>query len=137
VATLSDAETLTDLLTADPLAVTEVVADTAFGSADTRVEMAKAGISLIAPAPPPGGNPGKFTTTDFKIDPAADQATCPAGHTVSHRRRAHPTRRIQFRFHAEVCAACPLQGSCTDSPRGRSITIGPHEQFLQQARADR
>lgn len=136
-ATAPDAVVLTDLLGADPLPVTEVVADTAYGSGATRAEMAQAGITLVAPAPPPGGKAGKFTTADFEVDLARDRVTCPAGHTVSPRRRGPSAGRTQFRFPTQVCTACPLQASCTGSARGRSITIGPHQVLLQQARTGR
>ncbi len=137
LATAPDAEFLGDLLDADPVEITEVIGDTAYGSGETRSEMANREISLVAPAPPPGAKPGRFTTADFEIDPAEDQVTCPAGHTVSPQRRTRSGKRVQFRFPTEMCAACPLRSSCTDSARGRTITIGPHHRLLQRARAER
>lgn len=104
-ATTPDAEVLADLLGADPQPVSEVLADTAYGSGVTRAALAQAEVTLVAPAPPPGGKAGKFTTADFEIDLVADRVTCPAGHTVSPRRQSPSTDRIQFRFPAELLPA--------------------------------
>lgn len=135
-ATATDAEFLGGLVEADPVEVEEVIADTAYGSGDTRAAMADRQVTLVAPAPPPGHKAGRFTITDFDIDVAQDRATCPAGVTSVRRRRSH-TDRIQFRFPAEACAACPLLSSCTDSARGRTITVGPHHAILRQVREQR
>jgi transposase len=140
VATAGDGAVLPRLLDAEPGKVEEVVADTAYGSGRTREEMAERDIELIAPAPPPVAPGGRFTKADFTIDLQARTATCPAGHTVSPRRyrtKRQGPKRVQFRFPADLCRACPLRASCTTSPRGRVIDVGPHEALLQQARAER
>lgn len=136
-ATSPDADALCDLLEADPVTVTEMMGDTAYGSGQTRVEMLNKNVELVAPARPASGKRGKFTKNDFSIDLETGTVTCPAGHTVSPRRHSKSADRFQFRFPAGVCAGCSLRGSCTDSPRGRTLTIGPHEASLQQARAER
>lgn len=137
-ANAADAEFLEELVDADPVAVEEVIADTAYGSGDTRVAMADREVTLVAPAQPPGRKAGRFSIADFDIDVAGDRATCPAGHTVTPTRR-HPSSadRIQFRFPAEVCAGCPLRSACTDSARGRTLTIGAHTGLLQRVRDQR
>jgi len=48
-ATASDGEVLFELLDADPLAVAEVIADTNYGAAKTKVALLAAGIELVAP----------------------------------------------------------------------------------------
>ena len=136
-ATSLDADALCDLLEADPVTVTEMMGDTAYGSGQTRVEMLNKNVELVAPARPASGKRGKFTKNDFSIDLETGTVTCPAGHTVSPRRHSESADRFQFRFPADVCAGCSRRGSCTDSPRGRTLTIGPHEASLQQARAER
>jgi hypothetical protein len=37
-------------------------------------------------------------------------------------------------FPAAVCAACPLRGRCTTSPRGRSVSVHPDERLLAELR---
>jgi hypothetical protein len=43
---------LDTLLTNDPVAVAEVIADTHYGSVETRKTLGRQGIDLVAPAPP-------------------------------------------------------------------------------------
>lgn len=137
-ATAADAEFLHELVDADPVEVKEVIADTAYGSGDTRVAMANRRVTLVAPAQPPGRKPGRFSIADFDIDVAGNRATCPAGHSVTPARRGVSSAdRIQFRFPAEVCAACPLRNSCTESVRGRTLTVGAHTALLQRVRNQR
>jgi transposase len=140
LATAPDGAALPLLLAADPVAITEVVADTAYGSGDIREGMARRGIDLIAPAPAAVAPGGRFTKADFTIDVQAGTVTCPAGHTVAPRRRGTTRRgpeRVQFRFPAKLCGSCPLRERCTTSSRGRAIEVGPHESLLQHARAER
>jgi transposase len=111
-----------------------VVGDAAYGSGPARETFAQAGVALVSKAPPDRNSTGGFPKSAFKIDLHAGTATCPAGNTVTHpRRRVGVTR---FHFAAAVCHRCPLRSRCTSSPRGRSVSVGPHEHLLAQARAN-
>jgi hypothetical protein len=135
-ATTHDAAVLTDLLAADAVAVSEVIADTHYGSGSTRQSLADDGVELVAPAQPPSSPKGLFSKNDFAVDLTAATVTCPAGQVV-----AIPThseqRRIQIRFPTPVCAACPLRPRCTKRAKGRVVELNPHEQLLAHARAIR
>lgn len=139
-ATATDASVLEPLLDADPVPVAEVIADTAYGDGATRQSMEQRQVELVAPAPPVPSRPGLFNKQDFAIDLVDNTATCPAGHTVSarrHRKRRNPLAHRQFRFPQATCERCPLRASCTTSPKGRVVTVGPHEELLSKARAAR
>jgi transposase len=134
-ATTYDAEVLPQLLAADSVAVAEVLADTHYGSADTRRRLVDQGIELVAPAPPTSVAKGLFSKDAFDIDLEARTVTCPAGHVVA----IPPARRngrAQVRF-GERCGGCPLAARCTKSPRGRFLEIHPEEELLAPARAAR
>jgi len=110
-----------------------VVGDAAYGSGPARETFAQAGVRVIAKAPPDRNSSGGYPKSAFHIDLVRGTATCPAGNTVTHpRRRVGVTR---FRFPAAICARCPLRASCTSSPRGRTVSVGPHEHLLAEARA--
>lgn len=139
-ATEADASVVEELLDADPGAVDEVLADTAYGSGETREMMVARDIELLAPAQPISNRNGLFGKDAFRIDLQSGTASCPAGQTVSpsrHQLRRNPARPLIFRFDAQTCAACPLREKCTTSPRGRIVSVGPQEALLQQARAAR
>lgn len=80
--------------------------------------------------------PAGFRQADFHLDTAAQQATCPAGQTSqvwSERRDA--SGQTLIRFAAHTCQACPFFGQCTRSPQGRSLTLHPYREALEQRRA--
>ncbi len=111
-----------------------VVADSAYGSGATRAVLGEAGARLVVKAPPEQNTHGGFPKSAFRIDLSEQTATCPAGVTTTvYVSLAKGGGR--FQFPAEVCASCPLRGDCTSSAEGRSVTVGPHEALLAQARA--
>lgn len=133
-ATTHDAEVLPELLAQDPLAVSEVIADTHYGATRTRTELGEAGIELVAPVPPPSHKKGFFSKSEFVIDLEHKTVTCPAGVSVPIRK--HRGLRYDVRF-GQNCATCTLRARCTARPQGRLVTINPAEELLAIARASR
>ncbi|MCK4452029.1 MAG: transposase, partial [Anaerolineae bacterium] len=58
---------------------------------------------------------------------------CPAGQTAQG--RTGKDERLTFRFPKAVCAACPLRSQCCTGKGGRALSVGPHYDILQAARA--
>ena len=111
-------------LLADEAEGLEVLADSAYGSGDTRAKLTQAGHrQTIKPIPLRAAVAGGFTKADFTIDLDAGTATCPAGH-LAH---ITPGGRANFRRH---CRDCPLRERCTTAQRGRQVPIHPHEDEL-------
>lgn len=119
------------------------VGDMAYSDADLRRQAEERGTKIVARVPPTAPGGGRFSKTDFRIDPEARSATCPAGHTT----RRFVARREgggMFFFNGAVCASCPLRERCTTrdpermqrSGQGRSVALHPFESLLQQARAE-
>ena len=133
-ATTHDASVLESLLDNDPVSVSEVIADTHYGSADTRQRLGKDGIELVAPAPSAAGGKGLFSKERFGIDLEKATVTCPAGHTMIIPTR-RPGKRTQVAF--TTCNGCPLREQCTTRSKGRIIEINEHEELLAHARAQR
>jgi hypothetical protein len=111
-----------------------VVADSAYGSGPTRAALAEAGATIVAKAPPEQNTRGGFPKSAFTVDLERDTAVCPAK-VVTTRMTVKQTGEIEFRFPAEACARCPLRERCTASSHGRSVSLGPHEALLAEARA--
>lgn len=100
----------------------EVLADSAYASADTRIAIAEAGhTATIKPWPARRltSHPDAFTITDFDIDTDAGTATCPAGQTVAI------TAAGAARF-ASRCDGCPLRERCTTAKRGKILKVHEH-----------
>lgn len=117
--------------------VTEVLADTAYGDGDTRVAVEAAGAKVTAKTQPPAAT-GKFTKTDFVIDPDALTATCPAGHTSTTAGwgRDGKGRRVRVIRFGDRCSGCPLRSRCTTRAEGRVVVLNFHEARLQAARTE-
>jgi Transposase domain (DUF772). len=107
-----------------------VIGDSAYADGATLARLSTAGHEVIAKVPP-ARNARGFSKDRFDVDPDAGRVTCPAGHTVTIRRR--PDGGGQARF-GNLCAGCPLRAQCTRSRAGRTIAIHPHEATLQQAK---
>ena len=126
------------------VAVTEAVADCAYGDGETRQAFASAQRKLVARVPQ-RRDQARFPKDDFRIDLDTMTCVCPAGHecrTVisigSGRRYGAPGVALRaFRFAAAVCDACPLRPSCVRARpgRGRLVMLHPREALLQEARA--
>jgi len=122
--------------------VEQVIGDTAYGSTQVRKELE--GREVIAPTVK-GGRGAAIRKDEFEIDLQNDRVTCPEEKTTEHytwvtyrRSGGEPPVRVKrFVFDTEVCRACPRHAECVNGKRryGRSITLHPDEEILQQARA--
>ncbi|WKX05989.1 IS1182 family transposase [Streptomyces sp. NL15-2K] len=112
-----------------------VLGDSAYGTGELREQLQAAGHTLVIKPPPlrqviPDG----FTIDDFRIDPAAGTATCPAGRTANLGQiKADGARTAQFK---RLCVGCPLRERCTTSKTGRTLNIHPQHELLTAARRD-
>jgi IS5 family transposase len=107
----------------------QVLADSAYGSGETRAALREARhTQAIKPIPlaRPKIERG-FTRHDFAVDHNARTVTCPNGHTVTI--AAKGTASFGKR-----CRDCPLRHRCTTSKTGRSLTISDHDDELVAAR---
>lgn len=120
-------------------AVTQTLADCAYGGGAHRQEFADAGRELVAKVP---GEPARsvFGKSAFEIDLPEPRrsleqtrVTCPAGHVAG---MLSPDSKggVTFYFD-EHCAGCPLRDGCTKSKSGRSLHIHAQERLIQAARA--
>ena len=105
----------------------EVLADSAYGSGATRIELKEHGHRLVIKSMPSHpAVPGGLRRDEFSVDHHARAVTCPAGHVS----RLSPTGVAKFAPH---CGPCPLRSRCT-SAKARSFTVGPNDAELVAAR---
>lgn len=106
----------------------EVLADSAYGSGQTRADLAEAGHeATIKPLPLRPATPGGFDRDDFVVDHAARTVACPNNVTVAISAKGSAT----FGWR---CRGCPFRAQCTTSRSGRSLHIGEHDALLVAAR---
>ena len=106
-----------------------VLADSAYGSGETRAALRKAKHAQAIKAIPlakPKIEDG-YGRDDFTVDHDARTVTCPQGHTVT----IAPKGTATF---GKRCIGCPLRQRCTTAKGGRSLTISEHDDELVAAR---
>jgi len=106
----------------------EVLADSAYGSGETRAALERARHrALSKPIPLRSAIPDGFTLEDFASDTAARTVTCPQGITVP----ITPHGRAVF---GARCRGCPLRQRCTRRRNGRVLKLHPHHDLLAEGR---
>lgn len=75
----------------------------------------------------------RFGKGDFTYDFDENTATCPNGETAPIR---HPPSGRAASFPVATCRACPMRNDCLpeDALRGRTVSLHPQEQLLQDLR---
>jgi IS5 family transposase len=111
-----------------------VYGDAAYGTGEFHVLLGDAGIESRCKTQAPTAAGGLFSKDRFGIDLQAGTATCPAAVTTPFR-FARNGDGSGIAYFGSVCAECPLRAQCTTAKEGRTISIGPHEQALADARA--
>lgn len=87
-----------------------VLGDSAYGTGFLRARLQAGGHTLVIKPPPMRqAVPGGFTVGDFRIDPVAGTAVCPAGQTAGLGQiKADGARTARFK---RVCTDCPLRNA--------------------------
>ena len=111
-----------------------VYGDAAYGTGELHELLSEAGIESRCKTQAPTAAGGLFSKDRFDIDLEAGAATCPAGVTTPFR-FARSGDGSGIAYFGPGCAGCLLRAQCTTAKQGRSISIGPHEQALTDARA--
>ena len=69
-------------------------------------------------------NGHKFAKSSFVLDWESGRITCPNQVSLPFREGG------KVQFPAATCANCPLRSECTNSKRGRSVSIHPDEKLI-------
>ncbi|TFH29192.1 MAG: IS1182 family transposase [Myxococcales bacterium] len=108
-----------------------VYGDSAYGTGEFLSSLQDSGIDSKCKTQPANAPADHFRKDRFAIDLEQGTVTCPAGHTVEFPSPRVGRGLVSF---GALCTACPLRSQCTSSVHGRTITIGPHEAVLAEAR---
>jgi len=109
-----------------------VYGDNAYGTGSFHDRLDQAGIEDRCKTQTPTATGGLFSKDRFVIDLGAGAVTCPGGVSAPIRPAAAGGGTA---FFGTACAGCPLRAQCTTAAAGRTVSVGPHEQTLTDARA--
>ncbi|HEX2301966.1 MAG TPA: transposase [Pseudonocardiaceae bacterium] len=109
-----------------------IYGDNAYGTGAFHDRLDQAGIEDRCKTQTPTAAGGLFSKDRFDIDLDAGSVTCPGGVTAPIR----PARAGGGTAYFEsACAACPLRAQCTTAADGRTVSVGPYQHTLTDARA--
>jgi hypothetical protein len=108
-----------------------VYGDNAYGTGPFHDRLDQAGIEDRCKTQTPTAAGGLFSKDRFDIDLGASAVTCPGGVTAPIRPARAGGGTASF---ASACPACPLRAQCTTAAGGRTVSVGPYEQTLTDAR---
>jgi IS5 family transposase len=108
-----------------------VYGDNAYGTGSFHDRLDQAGIEDRCKTQTPTAAGGLFSKDQFDIDLGAGAVTCPGGVTAPIRPARAGGGTAYF---ASACPACPLRAQCTTAAGGRTVSVGPYEQILTNAR---
>jgi Transposase DDE domain len=114
-----------------------VTADAAYGTRENVAAIERAGIRAYVALPEQGKRSSLFTIEDFAYDAERDLYTCPRGETLRRRGRDRRGGYVRYAASASSCEPCPLKGRCTKGPKGRWLSRGLEEEYLERVRAYR
>ena len=109
-----------------------VYGDNAYGTGSFHDRLERAGIVDRCKTQTPTAAAGLFSKDRFGIDLGAGAVSCPGGVTAPIRPARSGGGTAYF---ASSCPACPLRAQCTTAAGGRTVSVGPYEQTLTDARA--
>jgi transposase len=114
-----------------------VTGDAAYGTRENIAAIEKAGVRAYTALAEQGKRTSLFTIEDFVYDAQRDLYTCPAGEIL--RRQGHDRRGgyVRYAVRTSACQECPLKSKCTNSPKGRWVSRGLEEEYLERVRAYR
>ena len=78
-----------------------------------------------------------FTIGIFVYDAEKDHYTCPAGESLRRRGHDHRGGYVRYAARASACNQCPLKSKCTKWQKGRWVSRGLEEEYLERVRAYR
>ncbi|MDP9480625.1 MAG: IS1182 family transposase, partial [Actinomycetota bacterium] len=112
-----------------------VTGDAAYGTRENIAAIEKAGIRAYTALAEQGKRTSLLTIEDFVYDSERDLYTCPRGETLRRRGHDHRGGYVRYAAKASSCNPCPLKSKCTKGPKGRWLSRGLEEEYLERVRA--
>jgi transposase len=113
--------------------VTEVVADTKYGTHENYTALERQGIRASIPPHSTTSDRGAYSAGRFVYDAVADRFRCPTGQVLTRQgssRTAGAAGGLIYRARPKVCGACPAKAQCCPSGAARTL-LRPNDAGLR------
>src|SRR5829696_822107 len=111
-----------------------VTGDAAYGTRENIAAIEKAGVRAYTALPEQRKRTSLFTIEDFVYDAQRDLYTCPQCETLRRQGYDHRGGYVRYAVRTSACDGCPLKSKCTNSPKGRWLSRGLEEKYLDRVR---
>jgi transposase len=113
--------------------VTEVVADTKYGTHENYVALEGRGIRASVPPHSTTSDRGAYSAGRFVYEVGADRFRCPTGQVLTRQgssRTAGAAGGLIYRARPKVCGACPVKAQCCPTGAARTL-LRPNDAGLR------
>jgi transposase len=90
------------------------------------------GIIGFLPSQKHVNNRGKLGIEHFRYYPEGDYFLCPQGTTLNFKSINESRKQRVYRAKGKNCHDCPIRSECTDSQRGRAVTVSIYQEYYQR-----
>jgi hypothetical protein len=112
----------------------QATGDTTYATLENIKGLEDDGIRAYLPLPNWSRRPGFYGQEKFTYVPGRDVYLCPQGQELAKRVTKHTEHAHLYQAHAEVCNACPVMSSCTESRKGRTILRPFDQAYIERVR---
>jgi hypothetical protein len=112
----------------------QATGDTTYATLENIRGLEDDGIRAYLPLPSWSRRPGFYGQERFTYVPELDVYLCPQGQELAKKVTKHTEHAHLYQARAEVCNACPVKSSCTESRKGRTILRPFDQAYIERVR---
>ena len=112
----------------------QATGDTTYATLENIKGLEDDGVRAYLPLPNWSRRPSFYGQERFTYVPGRDVYLCPQGRELAKRVTKHTDHAHLYQARAEVCNACPVKSSCTESPKGRTILRPFDQAYIERVR---
>jgi IS5 family transposase len=130
---ITEDKVLEELLDKQPVKISEVCADSQYGTGDNYAMCWKRDIVPTFPRRSRHLNRKILSPDLFKYDEEKDVVICPSGNTLRRVTYDKRNRRWHYRARGSTCRSCPLKSECSPRTKYRSIVRHVDQKYIEKS----
>jgi transposase len=112
----------------------QATGDTTYATLENIKGLEDDGIRAYVPLPSWSRRKGRYGQEQFSYVPERDIYVCPQGQELTKVTSKYTENAYVYQAPAQVCNACPVKSSCTDSVKGRVIQRPFDQAYIERVR---
>ncbi len=112
----------------------QATGDTTYATLENIKGLEDDGIKAYVPLPNWSRREGRYGQDKFTYLPERDVYVCPQGQELTKVMSKYTENAYVYQAGAQVCNACPVKSSCTDSVKGRTLQRPFDQAYIERVR---